>query len=504
MERESRHYFIYMPAVLIFSILIFQLPSIPIGDFANYFYGSKFLTEARFTLSVYDVAQFNTAVRQEGLQNFFLSYTAVPPITAFLFMPLVWLPIYKAKIVWAIFNAILFLLIQYRLINQFKVNHWIVSILPILFFMSLKSNIYQGQLYILISYLYLEGILNYINNKKGIASVLWSVTIVLKLFPVIILVFLLFKKDFKTTLSMILFCIFLIGFSIIFIDPDVWIYYLNHILPRISAGDINNTFAINYQSMQVLLKNLFVYDKLHNPSPYFNSPFWYYFLLSAFITLILTLLFSFSKKKQVSAIQLFAVWILGGLVISGYGSTYGLMQYMVLIPLINGFNKKNLVLLFLLFLSIQVPSHGLNNLPFGLQFIRLYFSLILFAFFIFYDPVKLNFTYLLLMIPVYFFKNNTPIEQNYLLEKETSILISDLRIENNRIRYHEWNEMGRFEKDKIVRFIIYKNTDLPDTGLYSRSIHLINDSILYYLSDKGRGVGFYTIRVQTIKPHQKK
>jgi len=205
MARRYQNCLIYFPTLFIFTILIIRIPLAPIGDFANYFYGSKFLIEGKFNLSIYDVANFNEAVQREGLQNFFLSYTSVPPITSVFFIPLTWLTVYQAKMLWSVINGFIFILIQFRLLRNFEVHKWVICFLPILFFLSLKSNLYQGQMYILISYFYLEGLLFYEKNKKFPAAVLWSITILLKLFPIILLGFLLFRKDFKTILQIILF-----------------------------------------------------------------------------------------------------------------------------------------------------------------------------------------------------------------------------------------------------------------------------------------------------------
>ena len=109
------------------------------------------------------------------------------------------------------------------------------------------------------------------------------------------------------------------------------------------------------------------------------------------------------------------------------------------------------------------------------------------------------------MVLILIFKKNETINSTALLQK-SPLLIYDYQIENNQLTYFYWNEKGE-NKDSIpfksassihleIREdkTIYKNKTLTFESSNKLKPMLLDDKTVIYLSDYGRGIGFYTLR----------
>jgi len=476
----------------------------PIGDFGNYFFGSKlFLNGQISTQQIYEPFQFNLAIYDLGYRNFFLSYTQVPPITLLCYLPFCWFNILYAKLLWNILNAILFLWLIYRVKQKFKVDIKHIALIPFIFFQPLLSNFTQGQSYILIIFLLLEGYHLHEKDKSWMASFLWSIAILLKVFPAIILLFLLFNNNIKTLFKCIFICLCITFFSIPFIGYDVWQNYLLNILPRLYAGEINNTYTPIFQSFQVLVKNMFVPDLMHNPDAPFDSYILFNLISLGYKILILIICIGITLNKKISSINIFASWIFFGILLSGYGSTYGLL--MLFIPFISVTQSRyHILLLSFVFLIANIPVHNFLHLNIWFQFPRLYLLIIFSLLWIYINKPILKWYYLLLFLPILFIKNSRTESGKYFLNKEEALLIYDFKIINDTIQLSFIDNHG--PQKKIIPMKIHVTSidpyrympSYPSRENVLKSV-LINKRDVVYLSDQNRGVGFYTLRIFNIK-----
>lgn len=481
---------------------------LPIGDFGNYYYASEFLLQGRWGTWIYEPASFNLAIYNEGQRHFFLNYTPVPPLSAIIYLPFAALDAITAKMLWNVLNVVLLLFSLHRLQSSFRINNWVLVFIPVLFFTPIRNSIYEGQSYFLLFFLLSEGLVCYLEQKKWIAVLLWGLSIHLKISPAFVLLFLLFEKDWKSTGKLAGVILGLLLLSLPPLGTATWINYSFHILRRLFNGEINDTYAVNYQSMQVLLKTLFVPDLMHNPNAPFNYPVAYHRLLTAFSMAVygMAALCSFTKAK--TEIK-YCTWLICSLLVSGYGNSFSLL--LLLLPLFCFheyllLNKaKTIVTCITLFFISNLPLSWFSDLPVPLQFPRLYLLLSVFIGCLFLVKPFLKPYYFIVLCLVFFLPiNSKKYTQNYFLPKEEALLIYDFKLQNDSLHMLYFDYSGPQHKSQALPFHLTKADDFRlDKKVFAEEYgnlpKLVNDSIIIYLSDKNRGVGFYTLRYENLK-----
>lgn len=152
----------------------------------------------------------------------------------------------------------------------------------------------------------------------------WSLAIVLKVFPVLLVALLLFRKQWKPLFYLTFSCLLLIGIAVLFTGVDLWLFYVKEVLLKASNGEIASAYVDNYQSVFMFLKELLVFDTVENPEAFFNAPVLFSALMMAFKTGVLALGYFISKRGS-NTLFVFSYWILAMIILSPYGSTYTLI-----------------------------------------------------------------------------------------------------------------------------------------------------------------------------------
>lgn len=487
-----------VPLVVMLCYFIIKGTTAPIGDFGNYYYASHLLLTGNWGTWIYDPATFNLAVYKAGQRDSFLNYAPVPPLSAIIYLPLSVFDSATAKVFWNSVNGLLLLLALHRLQRHFNVTHWLLWFTPILFFTPIRNTIYEGQSYFLLLFLLSEGLIRYTKQQTWKAAFLWAFCIHLKISPAFILLFLAFEKNWKSLLSLLAASALLLFISLPALGTETWSNYILHILPRLFNGEINNTYAINYQGMQVLLKRLFVPDLMHNPNAAYNNPDAYYKLTWLFHLLIYALAVSCSFTKIKPGAK-FSIWLMCSLLVSGYGNSFSLI--LLVLPLFGLHeyllkdNSRIMGAALLLLLLSNIPVAQLIKLPVVLQFPRLYILLAAFLFCTWWIRPNIKPLFFILVLPALLL----PVDpgkytQNYFLPKEEHLLTYDFKLQHDSLVMNVFDASGPKQKSILLPFSLRSVKDLTPAYRGMVAPKLVNDSIVLYLSDQNRGVGFYTLR----------
>jgi hypothetical protein len=260
-------------------------------------------------------------------------------------------------------------------------------------------------------------------------------------------------------------------------------------------------------------------DTLHNPSAPFDSVFAFRFANLLWTGLILFAGILFSLDKKLNSFSRFSIWLLAGMLISGYGSTYGLLLLVFPVIFILQANEislsKKIVLLILIFLVSNIPVTAFMNLHFPFSFTRLWLTIILFVLLLYFFRPQINYFAFAGFAVLVFLLNRNQQEQgsNYFLKAEPSLLITDFSISGDSILYTYRDVEGlhksfsmfpeQITESKLkdeARYYIYiyeQQKDFPGEQITEEMT--INNKYLLYLSDRNRGPGFTTIRIKEIK-----
>lgn len=503
-------YLFYLPLIFICGYYVFQSYFFEIHDFANYYFGGKFLNEGIFNENIYFPYHFNKTIANFGYKNIFVSYAPNTPFLAIFFWLFSFLKIGVSKFIFNSFSSILFITSIYRLSNYYKINTKYILLIPFIFLIPIKNNLLFGQVYFLLFFLLSEGYLAYQKKKYISLAIFWSLAIFLKVFPILFVFFLIFKKEYVATLYLLISCIFLLTFSIYITGLDVWLFYFSSVLNRASNGEIAGAFIDNYQSYYMFFKRLLVYDIAYNKTALVKLPI----VFTAIILFIKLLLFGIgiciSKKEQNSILSL-SFWVLISILISPYGSTY---SFLLLLFLFFALSKKSTIfkhktLSFALLFCIA-NSNLLSKFNFPLNYSRLLFLTAFLFLFIwnFRKQIPLLKGILSIGILVIIISFIKPGKTHFNTFLKTPVLTYDYKLENNKISYAFWNENGKNLKTETYIYqyldsnsvkiknhqIFYKEKQITFDNSNKKKAIIVDDKKVIFLSDADIGIGFYGIK----------
>lgn len=495
--------------------LVIRSASFAWSDYAGYYYGSRELLKGNY-LTVYDTQSLNALILEQSHKSVFVSYAPFPPFTSLLFLPFTIMSIEFSKLIFNILSCCLFLLTLWRSFKYFAIPNIFWLFVPIIFLTPLRNNIFFGQAYLLLFSLLMEGYMAYKKDKLILSSFLWGIAIVFKVFPIVIFLFLIFRKNYKAVFYLCFTCLFLLIFSLLINGFAPWQLYFLKIFPRLNNGELNDSYTYMFQSAFMLFKNIFVYDKLMNPYAFLNNPYLFLGIMAIFKAFVISVCIVITIRQKSNDFLSFAMWMAGSMLISPNGSIYSLI--LLLIPFLALLNyqvnrTQQVIVILLLLLICNIPVHYFSSFPVLLKFPRLYFFIAFFIMLFVFAQVKYNYMVLLVVFCLFlgldaFKLFNKPDNSSYLFSKDEYALIYDYKIKNNKLICYYWSEEGGKEilTDYIVKKsntkdlylkdnqIYYKGKKLTDSPDWKRKPLLLDGTYIVYLSDKNRGVGFYTLR----------
>lgn len=497
-----------------------RIHSFPLHDFANYYFGARFLDSGHFNISWYQPILFNKAIASLGYSEIFASYAPNPPSLALFFIPLkVFSPVH-AKIVFTGLSYLLFVWAVIRLSRQFEHPDYFLITLPLIFIIPIRNGILFGQVYFFLFYLLVEGFLSLKKKNYLLMAFTWGLAVLLKIFPVILLCYLLFKKELKGTLYFTVVISVLLGVSIYLNGFEAWSYFIHYVMPKASSGEIAGEFVPNFQSIHMLLKQLFVIDSVNNPVPLFDSPILFQlFLIFSKIGLLFVGIYA-SVAIQ-SEFRSFGIWIIISYLLTPYGSTYSLV--LLLIPVLAFWStnrKKNLILLITAFLVANLPVSLFSHFPVILQYPRL-LLLLTFMLLILLNsnppiPSKWYFISFSLSISMGIILPFVRIQKTNDVQSwwtdQLPTLTYQMTCENDSLKIWYWDQNGdhsmflqsltcnQYPSEETLKDgqIYLGNKQLTYDSSNKKDPIRLNKNRIIFLSDVNRGIGFYTIKALDI------
>jgi len=517
MKKLFETYYPLLPIIALCGFYLYQASGFVLHDFANYYFGGYFLSEGDLTSELYFPAIFNEKIAALGYTSVFTSFAPNTPFLALFFYPFHIFDPYTAKIVFNGVSCVLFLYSLRRIFKQYSIQPIYLVLVPFVFFIPIKNNLLFGQLYFLLFFLLTEGWLAYKKKQLSRMSLFWGIAILLKIFPAILILFLLFRKSFKAALYLIGVCAGLTLLSVAISGFDIWVFFFKDVFPKASNGEIATAFVDNYQSFHMFAKRLLFFDPVENPNPLWDSPLFFKIVLITFKLSMLYIGFYCSQNR--TKLFAFSFWIIASILLSPYGSTYTFI--LLLFPFIflakeRGTPSTKIALFVLLFAICNVPLSLFLTQVFPVSYIRLAFVLFFFALFLFPERKTISRKGILLLpiiiIPIGFVGSySKPTESSKaVLPKDSPILIYDYTVSGNELRYFYRDENGTHasvfplpsvatDKADIQNNQIFYNGQQQTVGSdHKQKAIVLDHKTILYLSDYGRGIGFYTLRKNTV------
>jgi hypothetical protein len=496
-------------------LLIFFTSGHPVGDFGNYYFGSKFFYEGIEPLNFYkDLHFFNATIRNYETGPFFENYTPVPPFSLIFYLPFLGFKCAQAKFLFNLFSLVVLSVSLYRTMRQIDYFSRWFYLLPLLFFFPLYSNFHQGQTYVLMAALLLEFFIALENNFKWRVGLIAALLFSLKIFPAFILIVPLFKRDWKTMGWAALFLCFLQGITFLSVGSETFSYYYYEVLPRLAHNEVTEPFGYFNQSLHVFLLNCFVFHPYLNPLPLADLPLAAMILQSAAYGLVLSV-FPGNIFKRPLVFSYFLT-LLALLIINQYATVYGLLFLFPFIFLCKEMpQKKFLVAAAVIFICASLPIHQLKQAPLLLQYSRPLILFVLYIFLSFGSGYRFNwwlwlgFFIIFMAMSPDFLKIDREVRED--LSKNEILYNFDVKDNHIQMYCCRGNRDTvinlQFKADRVDSLIILNSGSGVRSGprmLYSskgyiKKCVLVNDTCLMALTDEYRGKGMYRLIMKKVE-----
>jgi Glycosyltransferase family 87 len=249
------------------------------ADFPGYFTSARIVIDGQETQRLYDDDWFREQIRRYGLESARNpgKFAPFPPPTALLLVPLArFEPLTALRIVTVV--SVLCLIGSIFLLARILAWNPLDSALFILSSgLAIISGLRCGQPYIVISTFCILGYYLYLQRRPWLAGICLGLFVPIKYFPIIILAYFAFRKEWKVVMggaaaiaAVGLLSIAVLGWKV----HEIFILSVlgNHLIGRLSLQDQSVPFTAVYQSFDTLFARLFVFDPARNPQPLLAAP----------------------------------------------------------------------------------------------------------------------------------------------------------------------------------------------------------------------------------------
>ncbi|NUO80495.1 DUF2029 domain-containing protein [candidate division KSB1 bacterium] len=242
------------------------------GDFANYYTAARLLAEGKPLQNAYrDFVWFQKQIDRYGMAQQLGGFIPHPPPTALVMLPLVRFEPLTAKRVWIVLNLAC-AIICIALFARITAMHWLpVAIIFLGTGFGLINNFLFGQMYLLLLATIAAGIYLQQRGHAIAAGVLLGLMLPMKYVGAFFLIYFAWKKEWRVVLAGICTSLVVALIAVALAGFEIFLVFFNEVLPRHLQGEIQDPFAIQFQSWNSMLRRLFVYEASLNPQPALSS-----------------------------------------------------------------------------------------------------------------------------------------------------------------------------------------------------------------------------------------
>lgn len=334
------------------------------SDFSNYYSSAKLIVAQEDLANFYNNDWFNKKSIEVGIKEG-AKFAPFPPVTAFLFIPLSSFSELTAKRIWLVFNCVFLLLIVFQTKKLSSQNILPALLILSVFTIPIASNFRLGQTYLFFTLLILFALNSFNKKKYNLGASLIGFLAAIKYFPLLFIAALPSSQK-KSIL------VFALSGAVVFFLPVVFFglapfqSFVNELFFHLN-GNLSGQgqYSFNFQSIDALLANLFIYDKTINPNVLVDFPALKTGFKLGFVMVVCVFTFlRFRKLKTIAPNSSVGLVIIGGLLIIPASATYHLLFLLPAIVLIVKELKKGkeyYILLGLTFLTCSILPHHIPN-----------------------------------------------------------------------------------------------------------------------------------------------
>jgi len=318
---------------LFFALLIAKFGILPSlnntrGDFANYYTAARLVREGAPLARAYqDFVWFQMEMDRKGIVQQVGGFIPHPPSTAMVFLPLTFLDAVAARNVWTAVNALLIVVCIWGLARLTRLHGLATAVIFLGTGFGLINNFLFGQMYLLLTATLVLGLLAQQRGREALAGVLFGLLIPMKYAGILFVAYFAWRRRWRVVLAAGITIVAVAGVTAVCVGLEPFRVFLVEVFPRHLRGEIQDPFAIHFQSWASLFRRLFVYNATLNPAPPLDFPPAFHFLSAvAFwgftalaVWLFAVACFAAPRHQFLFEIGLLPLWFL---LVSPSGTTY--------------------------------------------------------------------------------------------------------------------------------------------------------------------------------------
>ncbi len=225
-------------------------------DFPNYYVSSKMLLQDNLQ-DAYSIERFNTSI-QEYVPTGSGMFVMYPPPTALVMLPLSAFEIELARKIWLLLSLGFLIHLIYLIRISANLTFVQSAVILLLAGFNLVNDLMLGQIYIFLLWLLMYGWSSYKKGDTRLAGLSWGILAALKFLPLFFLPLLIYKREFKMSIFLVLTFLFLHLLTFLISGSPTYRAFSTSFSENYFYSKVANETPVSYryQSMDALVNTI--------------------------------------------------------------------------------------------------------------------------------------------------------------------------------------------------------------------------------------------------------
>ncbi len=275
------------------------------SEFPDYYLAAELYHQGIPLERAYEWTWFQRQNDHLGVREGLVSFAPNPPTLILSLLPFTRLQPLAAKRAWMLSSLALLALSLWMLSQVTSLRARRVTLICWLCILPLSADFSVARHYVTILFLICAAYYLACRKRYSFSGAMWSLAAALKLFPALIVILFVWKRNWRALAGFFLGVTLCVGLSLFLFGPEVHRVFVREVLSQASRGDWLGPYVLSQNSFSTLWSHLFLIEPELNPSPLVNSPTLYAVVLAITVTiLIVAFLRSLTGKEFSRAMAL--------------------------------------------------------------------------------------------------------------------------------------------------------------------------------------------------------
>ena len=270
-------------------------------DFPNYYLVARLYHEGYPVERVYDWMWFQRQKDHRGIERPLVAFIPSTLVSALLVWPLSSLSPLQASRCWLVIS-LGFLVGAMAAVKRITRLTWrTVGLLTFLSIAPLASNFRLGQVHAILLFLLAVAAWLYFRDWRFWSGVVLAIAAAISIYPAFFLLFFLIKRQWRAAWGLAVGAASAAALSTYLFGVEACLAYVRDVLPSGLRGEVGDPYDVQWDSLNALLRRLFIAEPELNPTPVAHLPFLYALLQSltyAFFLAVFLWAIGCNRKNQ--------------------------------------------------------------------------------------------------------------------------------------------------------------------------------------------------------------